>query len=115
MGKNSIGILAFIMFTTGTLWQFNLIPDVNLVRAQTNTPVFTPQAALPSVWPLQSNNIVNTKVVYDIIFRTGSTGIVKNIELTFPLGTYRGSTIRREWYRSWFGINKWTEIDIFYN
>jgi hypothetical protein len=49
--------------------------------------VFTPPASLPSVWPLQSNNIVNTKAVYDILFRTGSTGVVKTIELIFPTGT----------------------------
>ena len=83
MVKNKIGIFVIVIIAAGTIW----LPNVNLVRAETNTPVFTPQATIPDVWPYQSNNIVNNKALYDIIFRTGSTGIVKNMELTFPTGS----------------------------
>ena len=86
MKKTLMGILFFILVAAGS-WLSNALPVANLVRGETNTPVFTPQATIPNVWPYQSNNIVNNKAVYDIVFRTGSTGVVKSLEITFPQGT----------------------------
>jgi hypothetical protein len=53
---------------------------------------FTTQAALSSVTAKQTNNIVNTKSYYDIIFVTATTGTIKTIQITFPVGTSIGET-----------------------
>lgn len=44
-------------------------------------------AIATNVSAVQSNNIVNTKAAYDIIFRTASAGAIKTIEMTFPART----------------------------
>jgi len=41
---------------------------------------------LTSVDIVSSNNIVNTKSTYDIIFNTATTGTIKTINMTFPSG-----------------------------
>jgi hypothetical protein len=48
---------------------------------------FTTQAALGSVSARPTNNIVNTKSFYDVVFVTGKAGVIKKIEVTFPAGT----------------------------
>jgi hypothetical protein len=48
---------------------------------------FTTQAELAGVTSRQTNNIVNTKAYYDIVFRTATTGAIKKVDVTFPFGT----------------------------
>lgn len=56
--------------------------------------VFAPFATSSGVSALQSNNIVNTRVAYDIIFRAASAGAIKTVEMTFPPGTsIRNATV----------------------
>ena len=45
------------------------------------------QAALGSVSARPTNNIVNTKSFYDVVFVTGKAGVIKFIQVTFPAGT----------------------------
>jgi hypothetical protein len=66
------------------------------VRADTNTAVTTPQITQPGIRAVQSNNIVNTQTLYDIIFKTTSAGIIKNIELTFPTGSNLNTAVLLE-------------------
>ena len=109
-----------ILWKKNTAGTFTLlvIPNSNLVTAQNNnskgnkstdeipaiTPspaetlskssMFVPFAISSNVSALQSNNIVNTRVAYDIIFKTASGGAIKNVEMTFPPGTdIRNATI----------------------
>ncbi len=48
---------------------------------------FTTQAALSSLTARPTNNIVNTKSFYDVVFVTGKAGVIKFIQVTFPVGT----------------------------
>ncbi len=48
---------------------------------------FTTQAALGSLTARPTNNIVNTKSFYDVVFLTALTGAIKTIQVTFPAGT----------------------------
>ena len=50
-------------------------------------PTQLANAAISSVASVQSNNIVNTRTAYDILFRTASAGAIKTVEMTFPSGT----------------------------
>jgi hypothetical protein len=52
---------------------------------------FTTQAELALTRASQTNNIVNSKTYYDIMFRTSTTGIIKTVEIDFPPGTYVGA------------------------
>jgi hypothetical protein len=42
------------------------------------------------------HNIVNTKTVYDILFRTSTSGVIKKITLRFPAGFSLGSALLLE-------------------
>jgi prealbumin domain-containing protein len=48
---------------------------------------FITQAALGSLTARPTNNIVDTKSFYDVVFLTGLTGAIKTIQVTFPAGT----------------------------
>ena len=61
--------------------------------AQARGAVFTPQAVSSGVLALQSNNIVNTRTAYDILFRTASAGVIKSVAMTFPQGTTLSSRV----------------------
>jgi hypothetical protein len=37
--------------------------------------------------------LVNSKTYYDISFRTATAGIIKKVEMAFPVGTYVGSAV----------------------
>jgi hypothetical protein len=52
---------------------------------------FTAQAALTLTRASQTNNIVNSKAYYDISFRTTTAGVIKTVEMDFPVGTYVGA------------------------
>jgi hypothetical protein len=54
---------------------------------------FTTQAALTFTRATQTNNIVNSKSYYDIMFRTTTAGIIKAVEMDFPDGTYVGIAV----------------------
>ena len=41
----------------------------------------------------QTNNFVNIKSYYDVMFRTSTSGQIKKIDINFPAGTYVGSAI----------------------
>ena len=80
----------------------NLRNNNNRTGAQTITPqntqlsrmsVITPQALSTGVGIVQSNNLVNTRTAYDIIFRTASAGTIGRFEVTFPSGTGIGAAI----------------------
>lgn len=43
-------------------------------------------AALTNVAVVPSNNIVNTRSIYEIFFKTVTTGTIKTIEMSFPSG-----------------------------
>jgi len=43
-------------------------------------------AKLPAPTVIPSNNLVNTRTTYDIIFTTATTGTIKTIVMTFPSG-----------------------------
>ena len=55
---------------------------------------FTTQAALSGVWARQTNNIVGAQSYYDVIFVTSTTGTIKFIDITFPVGTLIGASPR---------------------
>ena len=73
------------------------IPAITPSPAETlskSSAMFVPFAISSNVSALQSNNIVNTRVAYDIIFKTASGGAIKNVEMTFPPGIdIRNATI----------------------
>ena len=48
---------------------------------------FTTQAAIGSLSARPTNDIVNRKAFYDVVFLTATTGTIKKIEVTFPPGT----------------------------
>lgn len=52
---------------------------------------FRAQAALSLTRTSQTNNIVNSKAYYDISFRTTTAGVIKSVEMDFPVGTYVGA------------------------
>ena len=54
--------------------------------ASNNNKDITAQAVLGST-ARPSNNIVNTKSFYDIVFLTTTSGAIKRIQVTFPAGT----------------------------
>jgi hypothetical protein len=56
----------------------------------------TVQGALSLTRATQSNNIVNTRAYYDILFRTSTSGTIKTITLDFPAGFYLGSAVLLE-------------------
>ena len=45
------------------------------------------QAALGSLTVRPTNDIVNTNSFYDVVFVTSTAGVIKRIQVTFPLGT----------------------------
>ncbi len=45
------------------------------------------QAALNSLSARTTNNLVNTNSFYDIVFVTSTSGAIKTIQVTFPVGT----------------------------
>jgi hypothetical protein len=68
------------------------IPQASLSSsASTSNPSI--QAALSFSRATQSNNIVNTKAVYDIVFGTATTGVIKTITITFPAGFALGNAL----------------------
>jgi hypothetical protein len=86
MKKSFVLFLIVVQITSSA----GLLPFLNQVTADTSAPVLTPQQpriAPTQVMVLTSNNIVNAKANYDILFKTGVTGIIKSIQLTFPAGT----------------------------
>jgi transcription elongation GreA/GreB family factor len=56
----------------------------------------TIQGALTLTRSTQSNNIVNTRAYYDIVFRTSTSGTIKTVTLDFPPGFYLGSAVLLE-------------------
>jgi hypothetical protein len=60
----------------------------------TNSPSI--QAALPFVLTAQSNNIVNTKATYEVLFRTTTAGTIKTVQIAFPSGTNLNGAIQIE-------------------
>ena len=96
MKKSMIRFFILTMLAGVTFLLSSGIFVTNPVRGETNTPVTTPQITQPGIRAVQSNNIVNTQTLYDIIFRTTSAGIIKNIELTFPTGSNLNSAVLLE-------------------
>jgi hypothetical protein len=84
MEKALVGTLLIIL-AAGSLG-FSGFSIVTFVSGQTNAPVYTQQKTTPGIIVAQSNNMVNTKTLYDIVFRTVAPGVVKNVEVTFPTG-----------------------------
>jgi hypothetical protein len=41
----------------------------------------------------QTENLVNSKTYYDISFRTATAGVIKTLQLAFPVGTYVGAAV----------------------
>jgi hypothetical protein len=52
-----------------------------------NNKDVTTQAAIGSLTARPTNNIVNTNSFYDVVFVTSTAGVIKKIQVTFPLGT----------------------------
>ena len=57
---------------------------------------FTTQAALSLTRATQTNNIVDSRSYYDIIFRTSTSGVIRSIEFAFPPDTYVGVALLME-------------------
>jgi hypothetical protein len=54
---------------------------------------FTTQAALSLTKATQTNNLVNSRSYYDMMFRTSTSGAVKTIEFNFLPSTYVGTAL----------------------
>jgi hypothetical protein len=54
---------------------------------------FTTQADLSLTRATQTSNIVDSKSYYDITFRTGTSGVIKSVRMSFPVGTYLGAAV----------------------
>ena len=54
---------------------------------------FTTQATLSLTRATQTNNIVNSKAYYDVMFRTSTPGVIKTIEMDLAVGTYTGAAL----------------------
>jgi hypothetical protein len=94
MKRNAVVIFTFAIIIGTTFSISNGNFALNSARAETT--VTTPQITQPGIRAVQSNNVVNTQALYDIIFRTTSAGIIKNIELTFPTGSNLNSAVLLE-------------------
>ena len=68
----------------------NMIANGLAVNNQLSSSTVTTQAVLHSTQTYLTNNIVNTRTFYDVIFTTGSAGVVARIDVTFPSGTNIG-------------------------
>jgi hypothetical protein len=74
-------------------------PSSSLLSAPSSSSSSTTpsiQDALSFPRATQSNNIVNTRAVYDILFRTSTAGAIKTITINFPPGFYLGSAVLLE-------------------
>jgi subtilisin family serine protease len=61
---------------------------------QSNEPLIylkSQAGTLNYVFATQTNNFVNIKSYYDVMFRTSTPGTIKKIGISFPAGTYVGS------------------------
>jgi subtilisin family serine protease len=47
--------------------------------------------SLNYIYATQTNNFVNIKSYYDIMFRTSTPGPIKKVDVSFPAGTYVGA------------------------
>ena len=72
MIKNTLRLFLFVILIGGTFLLSHELFVFKSARAETNTVVTTPQITQPGIRAVQSNNIVNTQALYDIIFRTTS-------------------------------------------
>jgi hypothetical protein len=87
-----------IPFTTPSPSTTAITPELSSPTTSTkssSTTSVTTQS-LSSVKALQTNNIVNTKSYYDIIFKTGTTATIGKIDITFPSGTSISSRVTVE-------------------
>ena len=61
-----------------------LIIISSFVTINQQLPVYA--APLTSQSAIPSNNILSTTATYEILFATATTGVVKTVEITFPVG-----------------------------
>jgi hypothetical protein len=88
--------------TLGILVIFPSFLSVNFVLAA---------GSLSSVFAISTNNIVNTITTYDIKFKTGTTGKIIEVDMSFPAGfdISRGKLIEVSGISPGHNIHEWSD------
>jgi hypothetical protein len=88
MTKRLLALIAFTILAAGTILFYNsstaadkFAPDATI----SNSNVFAPNPTANQLYP--TNDLVNSRAWYQVIFTTGTTAPIKQVEVDFPPGT----------------------------